>query len=234
MTARKTRYWVIRLMAFYFKQLAPGPDQWPEVDTDDYGEFETIWDEALSAARVQDGEAFAAVRRLCAEMDRPKWRSDHLPRVIDAVKQIRAENLAQGEDGKAPAGSPKGRQQAIDASLGCQRCGGQGITLAYHRLHQGGKTVNVVVGRDRQEVTVRSVVGAWCECQMGRHIMSVHQAMGNDCPRFKDILSLGEWLADDPHCPELPRGYKPTMANWEHVVELVGEWMNGVNIAAWG
>jgi hypothetical protein len=218
------RKWVARLLVFYDEQLAPGPDQWPEIGTEDYQSFEQIWDEALSDEAVDDKQAFASVRKLCKENHRPKWRSEHLPGLLEMVRRTKAANLAQGAAGKL-AGPEESRESALYKSLACDYCGRTGMTLVYHRDHVGGRMIEVY-DRNNELKKVASSVAAWCVCPLGRWIRINHQRKDKDlAKRMVDLCNVvdgnSEWCDKDSSTPQLPRGVVPRIQEWRALAEIV-------------
>jgi hypothetical protein len=217
------RKWVSRLMTFYHEQLAPGPDQWPEAGSDDFREYEKIWDEALSDESIDDKQAFAAVRKLCREAP-PQWRREHLPAVIEMVRRTKAENPAQGEDGR-PGPGGETRESAAEQSRSCVHCGCIGMTGVFHRDHKGGRVISVY-DRAGDIVSVPSIVAAWCKCPLGRWIKANHQKRDPDTARrtvdFQDVLDGNStWLADDPSTPTVSRNVNSRIQDWRSLAELL-------------
>jgi hypothetical protein len=228
----KTRAWVVRLLVFYLKQLSPQPDQWPQADTEDCDQFESIWDEAFQAENVSDKQAFEAVRRLCRETKRPIWRSEHLPAVLEMVKHMRAENVAQGDGGAS--GNGLTLQEAKQRSTNCRKCGGIGLITVFHRFHENGRTILVYVGQ--QQRTIPSVVSAYCTCDYGRAIKLNHERTVKDGRLCKDLADCenghSEWLTEDPSPqPVFPPGFTCRPSDWPLLAGMIEDWMSGIDIS---
>lgn len=157
-----------------------GPHDWPTQGSEEYDEFSRLWLTAFATGQVSESEADAASFRLGS--DPPRFRNEHVVKVIEQVKAIRAER-------GAPSAS---RLDARERSLSCPHCSGNGICPVYHPDPDP---------TDRRPESV----GAHCVCEHGRWIRrwfgssDEHRGLLRRIPDFADVLSgSSSWLLESP------------------------------------
>ena len=83
--------WLVNFLERHAKRYRPF--DWPTLDTDEGILFLEVWSRALRDANVNEADADEASIRLGSEP--PRYRSDHLPAVLKAVREIRAERSSR-------------------------------------------------------------------------------------------------------------------------------------------
>lgn len=158
------------------------PNDWPDAESsDEMDEYVRCWVTAFVLKDVAEKEADEASRRLV--LAPPNWRRDHIPAVVAAVEQLRAE--------KGPAAGAGGtREAARSASRDCPHCGGEGLALVWHR-------------HPSPERRIAPTASATCICSHGKWIRKVwadtDPQMLRRIPDLAVVLR-GEsvFVADDP------------------------------------
>jgi hypothetical protein len=158
------------------------PHDWPAFDSSDENtEFVRGWITAFATRQVTEPEADAASRRLTVSP--PNFRREHIPMVVQAIEQLRAER-----NPGIPAGGT--REAAKYASRDCPHCGGEGLATAYHPWPSA-------------EHRVAPTSAAYCICPHGRYIKHVHSEHNPELlrriPDFDHVLNGGSvYLAEHP------------------------------------
>lgn len=160
------------------------PNDWPVDDaTEELAEFVRGWVTAFNLKEVSEEEAKTASRRLV--LNPPSWRREHIPMVVAAVMDIRAErNRSQGI---APGGTLEASRRA---SRQCPHCCGDGLTSVYHPWPS-------------VEHRIAPTAAAYCVCPAGRHIKKIHAEQDADLLRhivdFDHVLNgASVYLAEHP------------------------------------
>lgn len=157
-----------------------GPHDWPMHGTEEFDEFMTLWLTSFATGEVSESEADAASLR-CAG-DPPRFRNEHIVKVIDQVKALR-------EERGAPATT---REDARDRSRDCEYCCGNGLVSVYHPTPDHERRIPVSVGAH-----CICPHGRWMRRKLGereedRHLM-------RRIPDFADVLDgRSIWLAEMP------------------------------------
>jgi hypothetical protein len=129
------------------------PNDWPAEDAvEENAAFLRGWITAFATRRISEQEAETASCRLTTNP--PNYRREHVPMVVQAVEQLRAERNPQAVSGGT-------REAARDASRGCEYCGGGGLATAYHPWPS-------------DEHRVAATAAAYCVCLHGRWIKRNH------------------------------------------------------------
>lgn len=181
------------------------PTDWPAADSEDHVEFARIWYDAFMKLDPKPRESEADTASIRLGPDPPRWRNDHLPRVLAEIRAVRAAN--------AVASPPDTREAAESGSRDCPHCGGCGHMRVYHRLFAGdtgGYPQATIEDRHGLTRAIPTAVMAHCVCPLGRWTRS----------KFRDVTLLGRipdgehilshrssWLADPP------AGRTPSRAN---------------------
>jgi hypothetical protein len=167
----------------------------PEIESEEGRVLYESWRKALVLKGVQDlSVATEASIRLVA--DPPRFPRDHFPALLAiAVGLYRDRN-----DGDAE--TPDTRDAAEAASRGCERCGGGGLAVVYHRR----STMRDLARDDRGRI-IPPTVSAYCVCPAGRWIEANHRERSPDTrKRFPDLADVlagrGSWLEHEPEYVE--------------------------------
>jgi hypothetical protein len=144
--------WICDLMEKHRARF--NPHDWPGVGSDEFVEYVKGWITAFALLHVGEDEAEAASRRLT--MSPPNFRREHVPMLIDAIKQIRAE-----KDPVSLALAGGTREAAKAASRDCPYCGSEGLAPVFHPWPS-------------PEHRVAPSAAAYCVCAHGRWIRKAH------------------------------------------------------------
>jgi hypothetical protein len=158
------------------------PHDWPAGEaTEEYDVYVRTWHTEFATRHVTKAEADEASVRLACNP--PNFRREHIPMVVHAIEQIRAE--------RNPMATACGtREAARDASRGCEYCGGGGLATAYHPWPS-------------DEHRVSATAAAYCVCAHGRYIKRNHAETEPDLLRkfvdLDDVLNgASVYLAEHP------------------------------------
>jgi hypothetical protein len=158
------------------------PHDWPAAEAaEERLEYTRTWVTAFSLKSITRDEADEASRRLGPTP--PNYRREHIPMVVHAVEQLRAE--------RSPTAAAGGtRDEAKLASFGCEHCGGEGLATVYHP-------------RPSDENRIAKTYAAYCVCALGRWTRHNHAQHSPDLlhriPDFEHVLAGGSaYLAEPP------------------------------------
>lgn len=171
------------------------PHDWPAADApDERLDFVRGWITAFSLKEVGEKEADEASRRLT--ISPPNFRREHIPMVLHALEQIRAE--------RNPVTAGGTREAARDASRSCPHCGGEGLATAYHPFPD-------------PEQRVSATSAAYCVCHHGRLIRRIHGEKEPELLRRIPDLDLilngaSVYLAEPPRHAADPAAIAPAAA----------------------
>lgn len=145
------------------------PHDWPAADSAKFEAMVEDWAAALTAERVTEAEAKRASRRLVAKP--PKYRRDHLPAILAAVRRMRA-------DHDTAAAS---LEEAQRLAAGCERCEGAGWVYLYD------PAPSYAARRPR-------AVAATCVCALGvfyrqAHDTKKHRETLRGIPTLADVIA---------------------------------------------
>jgi len=209
----EARRWVKALMSRHIKRLAltDAPEDGDEV----YEDAALVWDEALEDAGANHAEAERASRRVVRNP--PSWWREQLPAILAAIEAERLANPAQTPD-MAPRTD---RETAMAASARCEWCEGSGLATVYHRLYDGGATVEVPEP-DGSTRTIKARVSVACCCPFGRWILARNQNDPKAARALGGIEAViegrSDYLGVDPRTidghGEPPRDWRKHAADW--------------------
>jgi hypothetical protein len=157
------------------------PHDWPTSETsEEMRVYVQTWVTQFILKEVAEKEAEEASKRLASRP--PNFRREHIPMVIQAIEQLRAE--------RNPVAVGGTREAARYASRDCEHCGGEGLATAYHPWPSA-------------EHKVAPTAAATCICPHGRWIRKVWSesdpGMLRRIPDFDHVLNGGSaYLAEHP------------------------------------
>lgn len=160
------------------------PHDWPtRDDVEESRVFLETWVDTFEDAGVTEGEADMASRLLASNP--PRWRREHIERVMAKVREQRSLQAAEAKPAPEPAST-------------CCYCSGIGLTIAW--------AANPSY-EDRRPETAP----AHCICKHGREQRASYLAKN---PGSREILDYREvldgrlpgWLDRPPTCPDLSAG----------------------------
>jgi hypothetical protein len=163
------------------------PHDWPAGEaTEEYDVYVRTWHTEFATRHVTKSEADEASARLAANP--PNFRREHIPMVVHAIEQIRAERNPQA----TACGT---REAARDASRCCEHCGSEGMATAYHP-------------RPSDEHRVAVTAGATCCCPHGKFIRRIWSetdpGMLRRIPDFDHVLNgASVYVAEPPGHPSI-------------------------------
>lgn len=181
------------------------PHDWPAADSAKYEAMVEDWAVALAAERVTDAEARRASRRLVAKP--PRYRRDHLPAILAAVRRMRADH-----DTRAAS-----LDEAKRLAAACERCGGHGWVSVYDP-------------DPNYEARRPYAVAVACVCAYGAWIRSCYDTRKHR-DMLKHLLSLADVIAgktaangiryqlDPPHLHAHEVGGPGAQSGWINVYE---------------
>lgn len=150
---------------------------WPRAD--EAPEFYRGWRHNFVLHGIQDFEvAVAASERLMATP--PRYLEEHLPALIDSARGIYRERAERGQ-----GGDPSSRETAERASLGCDDCLGQGLTVRW-RTH-------------RPDHPAGPFITLYCRCPMGRWLVRTHSLHAPETRKHLYDLADHSWLWGDEY-----------------------------------
>jgi hypothetical protein len=157
------------------------PHDWPTSDgSEEMRVYVQTWVTAFNLKEVGEKEADEASRRL--SLSPPNFRREHIPMVVQAIDQLRAE--------RGPVAIGGTREAAKYASRDCEHCGSEGLATAYHPWPS-------------DEHRVAATAAATCICPHGRWIRKNWSESDPDMlrriPDFDHVLNGGSaYLAEHP------------------------------------
>jgi hypothetical protein len=134
------------------------PHDWPEHGSEDWLQYRRLWVSAFLDRKVQKHEADTASVR-CGTSP-PRFRNDHLPRIISEIEALRLANQILNV--------PDDREIAMEKSRDCPHCDVSGFRIVYHPKYEGKRTV--VVQRNGKIVLQPGTVATTCSCLYGQWV----------------------------------------------------------------